>query len=127
MIEKKIKQILKERMTYIKLREESFDEETLKYTVPMPKEVDSMAKEVEKLLKEHFKELPVDFIIETLTHLGQAPNVMYDDNGYFAVSGDGLQEVVYGRKKIEGGMTVIVNKKMWKKTIREALKYYMEN
>lgn len=52
---------------------------------------------------------------------------MYDDNGMFAVSGDGYQPVVTGRERIDGAMTVVVEKKQWKKTIRQALKYFINS
>jgi hypothetical protein len=67
----------------------------------------------------------VDFILECLTRFGQAPNVMYDDNGLFAVSSDGFQPVVTGRQRIDGTISVYVNRKQWKKTIRLALKHYL--
>lgn len=79
------------------------------------------------LLKNDFNELEIDFILETLTKLGQAPCLVYDDNALFAVSGDGYQPVVTGRHKIEGGITVYVEKKQWKKTIREAVRHYLDN
>lgn len=67
----------------------------------------------------------VDFILETLTSFGQAPNVVYDDNGMFAVSSEGWQPVVTGQQRIEGVISVSVEKVQWKKTIRQALKHYL--
>ncbi len=81
------------------------------YALPEPKEIDELGIEIKADLKTHFADLPVDFIIESLTMLGEAPNVMYDDNGMFAVSGDGMQPIVYGHQLIEGSLTVLVTKK----------------
>lgn len=89
------------------------------------KEADVLAEKIFNTIKENFDELPVDFIIETLTKLGQAPNVIYDDNGNFAVSGDGYQPVVVDDEKISGGFTVFVEAEQWKETIRLALKHYI--
>ena len=63
---------------------------------------------------------------EKITHLGQSPNIIYDDNGLFAVTSDGFQTVVTGNKKIEGSFLLLVEKKQWKKNIREALKQYLK-
>lgn len=91
------------------------------------KQVDKLAKQIKAAIEDNFNSLEVDFIIETLTHLGEAPCVMYDDNGMFAVSGAGYQPVVTGKQRIEGAITVFVEKKQWKKTIRAALKHYLQD
>jgi hypothetical protein len=118
---------IKERKVFLKLYDDSYDAKLEKHKIKEPKEIDNLGREIKQLLDKNVDTLPVDFIIESLTHLGDAPNVMYDDNGMFAVSGDGYQPVVFGNQRIEGGLTVVVEKKMWKSTIRKALKYYMQN
>lgn len=118
---------IKERKVFLKQYDESYDFKKNEYKIKEPKEIDNLGREIKKLIDTHVNTLPVDFIIESLTMLGDAPNVMYDDNGMFAVSGDGYQPVVSGNQRIEGGLTVHVEKKMWKSTIRKALKYYLKN
>lgn len=89
------------------------------------KQVEEYTKKVQALLRRNFDHLSVDFIVESLTHLGDAPNIVYDDNGLFAVSGDGYQPVVTGRQKIDGVISVAVEKPWWQKTIRLALTHYL--
>lgn len=89
------------------------------------KRVDEIQKQISTAIRKNFDKYEVDFIIETWTRFGAAPCIMYDDNGLFAVTGDGMQSVVTGNKKLEGAITVIVNKKQWKKTIRKALKQFI--
>lgn len=89
--------------------------------------VDEIQKLITDVFRKKFNDYEVDFILETLTMFGQAPNVIYDDNGLFAVSAAGYQHVVTGRQKIEGMMSVFVEKKQWKKTIRLALKHYLSD
>jgi hypothetical protein len=88
--------------------------------------VDMMAEEIQLFIVNNFDNLEVDFMIESLTHLGDAPNIIYDDNGLFAVSSDGYQQVITGNEKIGGEITVYVTKDMWKESIREALKFYLQ-
>jgi len=121
-----IKKKIKDRKVFLKLYDDSFDVKTSKHTINEPKEIDLIGKEIRDLVVAGVSELPADFIIESLTMLGDAPNVLYDDNGMFAISGDGYQPVVYGNKRIEGIITVSVEKNMWKKTIREAIKFYLK-
>lgn len=89
--------------------------------------VDSIQKKITKEIKKNFNKYEVDFIIETWTRFGCAPCLVYDDNGKFAVSGDGYGPAVFGDDRIEGSLQVFVEKEMWKKTIREALKYFIFN
>lgn len=89
--------------------------------------VDEIQKHITDVFRKKFNDYEVDFILETLTMFGQAPNVVYDDNGLFAVTSAGYQPVVTGRQKIEGAITVFVEKKQWKKTIRLALKHYLSD
>ena len=121
-IEKK----LKDRLVFIKEYDKSFDTKTTKYKIKEPKEIDILGNQVRKLIKNNVDILPVDFSVESLTKLGDAPCIMYDDNGMFAVTGNGFQKVVFGTERLEGGLTVIVEKKMWKNTILKALKYYLK-
>ncbi len=91
------------------------------------KRIDEIQKQISNAIRKNFDKYEVDFILETWTKFGSAPNVIYDDNGLFAVTADGYQPVVTGNQKIEGAMTVFVQKKQWKKTIREALKQFIAN
>ncbi|MEK7103742.1 MAG: hypothetical protein AAB870_05325 [Patescibacteria group bacterium] len=94
--------------------------------VQIPNEVFEIGNDIYKDLRQHFDNLPVDFIIETTTKLGAAPNVLYDDNGHFCIGGDGFGPVASGDHKIEGMVGgILVESKMWKPTIREALRVYL--
>lgn len=89
------------------------------------KDADQIEEMITKELIDNFNDYPVDFIIETLTKFGQAPNLVYDDNGRFAVSSDGFNQVVTDDELIDQPMTIFVEKHMWYKTIREALYHYL--
>ena len=85
------------------------------------KKVDEIRENIADAIRKNFDKYEVDFILETWTRFGAAP----DDNGLFAVSGDGSQPVVTGKQKIDGAITVFVNRKQWKNSIRKALKQYI--
>ena len=91
------------------------------------KQIDKIEGVIRKEFIDNFKDYEVDYILETLTKFGNAPNLIYDDNGLFAVTEDGYQPVVTGKQKIEGAVTIFVEKPQWKKTIREALYYHLKN
>jgi len=76
-------------------------------------------------LRDNYLKYPVDIIIQALTRLGWAPQVLYDENGMFAVSGDGMAPVVTGEQRLEGHMTTFVGSHQWFPTIREALQQYL--
>lgn len=120
-----IKQLSEKRYEFINQRENSYDEKIQDYTIEEPAEIDMLGENILSLIMQFHKDLPVDFVIEELTKLGQAPSILYDDNGNFAISCDGTQNTVFEPSDMT--ITHFINKKMWKPTIREALEYYLFN
>lgn len=94
-------------------------------------DVDSQTYEIKKLIFENSKELSFDFIIESLTHLGFAPNIIYDDNGNFQISDSSFHEIPLtedgGVGKLGGQMLTIVEPEKWFPTMREALNDYISD
>ncbi len=86
---------------------------------------DKIQNEITSAFIKQFNGYEVDFILETLSKFGDAPQLLYDDNGRWAVSGDGYAPAVAGTQKIEGSMTAYVKKAQWKNNIRAALKHYL--
>lgn len=100
-----------------------------------PKEVDELGNEIREIIITEQDFLPVDFIIESLTKLGESPSILYDDNGHFSVVSEGFQSVpmdddgemiddLYPNGDVS--MSFYVEKKKWFGTIREALSYYLK-
>lgn len=89
------------------------------------KEADVIQKKIISAIKKYFSKYEVDFVVETFTRFGASPNIIYDDNGLFAIVEEGIQPVAYGNNRIKGTFTLFVEKKQWKKSIREALRYYL--
>jgi len=87
--------------------------------------IDELAKEIEKYIKLYFDQLPIDFIMEQLANLGQCPNLLNDDNGHWAVTCDGYQNVVFGDEPADVETSFFVVAKDWKNTPREALLTYL--
>lgn len=79
-----------------------------------------------KVLLRKSDELPIDRILEKLSHIGHAPNLIYDDNGNWAVLSEGVQSV---RTSDEQDLwtSFEVKAKYFKPTIREAVKYYLQD
>jgi len=129
----KIKKLIKGRLVFWQTYQDSWDEtigEYGEYTIDEPKEVDELGDKIRELINEGANDLPVDFVLESLTHLGQAPQVVYDDNGHFAVSGTGMDPVMMtdsGKYEENVSISAFIEPDMWKDTIREALKHYLKN
>ena len=88
-------------------------------------EVDRLGDEILNLVQNHHQELLVDFVLEVLSCLGQAPNVLYDDNGNWAIVGDGFQSVSAEDHPVDVELQFWVEAKHWFPTIREALTHYL--
>lgn len=123
--EHNIKLLISKRQEYLDIKDDSWDEELCDYTLD-PKEIDELSEKIHHRIKKHRDELDVDFIVETLTHMGGCPSILYDDNGFFAVASDGFQNVVFGDEPSDVDISHHITKDKWKKTIREALYFYLD-
>jgi hypothetical protein len=85
--------------------------------------IDEYAKEIRKLIEKSFENLEFEFIVEQLSNLGDAPCLLYDDNGNWSVSGSGYASVSLEVNDWEGSF--FVKKEDWYKTPREALRAYV--
>lgn len=101
----------------------SWNEEKMDYDLEIP-EIDELANEILKYIKLYRNNLTFEFIFDELTKLGQAPNLVYDDNGNFAITSAGIQEVTTELSDL--AITSLVTKEQWKPTIREALDHYLD-
>lgn len=88
------------------------------------KRIDEIKKQIQDEIIANYYYYPVDFILETWTRFGASPNLVYDDDGLFAISNIGYP-AVYGKQKMEGEIIVLIKKNQWKESIREALKIYI--
>ena len=126
-----IQNLIEERKKYLDILEGSWDKDKGnfgEYTIEEPDEINDLAEDIRKALQEGVEELECDFILESLTMLGDAPQLVYDDNGHWAVTGDGYSAVpTTDSGKFDGGesFTTFVEPGDWKDTIREAIKKYV--
>ena len=91
------------------------------------KKIDALSRKIQQLLKDNFDSLPFEFILNQLSRLGMAINVLNDDNGHWAVTADGCQSVAYGDEPVDVDTHFWVSARHWKPTLREALKFFLED
>lgn len=120
-----IENFSKSRYEFLEKFQSSWEPESEEYEIEEPKEIDELAEQILEYIKSWRHALPFEFIIEELTKLGWAPCLLYDDNGNFAISGEGMQTIsAEGVDSQE--LFHFIEKDMWKPTIREALNYYLD-
>ena len=119
-----IEKLSNRRYEYIDERELSYNEENDEYALEENPNIDVLAVLILEKIKEWRNHLTFEFIFEELTKLGDAPCLLYDDNGHFAISGDGFCSINTEIDDWEGQFSV--EKNFWKSTIREALDYYLD-
>lgn len=94
-------------------------------------QIDALAAEITQIITEHQDTLPVEVMLESLTKLGAAPSILYDDNGHFTIGGDGFQNLpdveLYETQETVFGGEWMVPAGHWKPTIREALRVYLKD
>lgn len=59
--------------------------------------------------------------LEQKAEAGSSPALLNDDNGHWAVSFAGFQEVPFGDEPQDIATTFIVEKAQWRKTVRSAI------
>lgn len=111
----KIKKLIEERSKLFDSEGEMLDEE----------EIDAYAKVIEKKLEVYIDILEPDFVLEAVTHLGWLPQLIYDDDGHWAVTEQGVSNVVDVFEEDYQQVSSVTDKKAWKDNIKDAVKYYI--
>ncbi len=93
----------------------------------MQKEITKAMKEEEILRKLKSRQLNSEQALEYLAETGSCPNILNDDNGHWAISFVGMQNVPMTDEPEDITTTMFVEAKYWKDSIREALIYALEN
>jgi len=124
---KNIEHLIVRRKNFLNKYESSFDETKGDYTIIEPKEIDEIADEIIDYILKHKDDIDLETIIESLTHIGSAPNILYDDNGHFAITCDGIQTISYGDEPVDVETSFYIEKEHWFSTIREALNHFLES
>lgn len=124
-IKDEIDKIQRERNQHLKRYYDSWDDKKFNYTIPEPPEIDQLSEIIQDKIVKHKEILPIDFIIENLTKLGDAPSIIYDDNGNFSVTVDGWQDIQVD-EPIDLNISFTVKHDSWKSSIRDALIHYLD-
>ena len=114
------------RKDFLRVWQNSWNEERGDYEMKEPKEIDKLGEEIYSLLRKWKEFLTFEFIFEELASLGQCPCFLNDDNGHWAVTSDGYQEIAKDDKPQDLETHFLVEAKYWKNTPREALYYYLD-
>lgn len=59
-------------------------------------------------------------------HRGCCPGIIFDDNGHWAVTDDGMQNVPFGPEPIDIQTTFYVRKDKWLPSLRDAINAYLD-
>lgn len=65
--------------------------------------------------------ITVETALEKLADIGYTPNLLYDDNGHWAVKFDGFQTLPMTDEPQDIGMTFMVEAHEWKDSVYDAL------
>jgi hypothetical protein len=125
---KEITDLSNDRYKLIDEKESTWNSEAEKYMCDAPEidaRIDEYAEKIGDLLFQYNLELPFEFVMEELSKLGDAPNLLYDDNGHWAVTSEGFQSVCSGDEPVDCELAFDVPASYWKDTVREALEDYL--
>lgn len=81
--------------------------------------------DIKLLLQEN--NISIELALHNLSVIGLCPNLLNDDNDHWAVAYDGFQSLPQDDNPDDVVTTVWIEKRQWKKTIREALIYSLED
>lgn len=89
-------------------------------------DVAAITNEIWTFIHTYRAELTFESIFEGMTHLGAAPQLVYDDNGLFAVSCDGMSPVFADDKAHDMDITTYTKADQWSDTVRGALYHLLD-
>lgn len=80
-------------------------------------------------LIDNFKDnkISVEYVLEQLSDMGHCPALIFDDNGHWAVTSAGVQDVSLEEGPSDISTCFFIEAHEWKNTVREAVLYYLEN
>jgi hypothetical protein len=116
---------IKNRQSFLNIYENSWNEDKDDYDIDEPKEIDELGDEILNLLKTNHENLPVDFVLESLIHLGFDVSLIYDNNGHFAIPTSSYGSV--SSKISDYSSTYFVEKEECGSTIKEAISIFFNN
>lgn len=120
----------KEHHYYDQFTDDELGSDDLKEYDQDPKCEELRLKILDFIVNNH-QQLTIESIFEGLTSIGDCPNLLYDDDGNFAVGNSGVQSFnLETNKKSSDRLDFkgiwFLKKKDWKPTIREAIQAYFE-
>ncbi len=90
--------------------------------------LDAIDKEIIELLQQHFDLLDGLYILVILSHLGAAPNLVYDDDGMWAITTGGFSSIPNKEMEFYSvDLTFVIEKEEWFSDPKEAIKYTLNN
>lgn len=91
------------------------------------KKIDFLASNILNLISFGFDDLNFEFIVHHLSRLGMSVNLLYDDNGNWAIGSDGFQNISPDSEPTDTDMYFYIPKKSWQSSPSKALKYFLDD
>ena len=123
--ESEILELHKERYSLIEQLQQLGADDVENQGKELDNKVDVLSEKIMDIIKQFIDELDFDFVMQQLSYLGECPNLLNDDNGNWAVTGQGFQSVASGDEPEDVEMHFMVEASLWKPTPREALIKYL--
>lgn len=89
-------------------------------------EFDKNRKQILDLMDKHVKMLDPLFMLDTVTHLGNAPQLVYDDCGRWTCEENGWQDAIPWEEPLDVLITVSTKAEKWVDKPTTAILNYME-
>ena len=98
MKDKELRKMMDERQVFLDKRDAYYDQFTDEELgsddfedMPEDPRCEELRIAIHDFIENNHAELAVENILEGMTSIGAAPSLLYDDNGHFAMGGDGMQ------------------------------------
>jgi hypothetical protein len=85
------------------------------------KKIDKIGGTIFSIIYKNRKNIDVDLCLESLSHLGYDPSIVYDDNGHWAVPKISVNNICPDKDIYSMDITFFVEEDEWKDSIREAI------
>ena len=121
-----LEKLIFERKQLIDVRSKTFNKDKCKYENDYNDEFRENANKIYRFIDENFDNIFIEDILTATDHCGIAPCLINNDNGTWAITGTGAQNISIDSDEWDFEGTFFVEEGEWRDTVRGAVRAFID-
>lgn len=123
---KVLQTLINERKVLIEARNKTYNNKLHKYEDDYNDEFRSNENAIYTFIDKNFDDILIEDILNATDHCGLAPCLINNDNGMWAITGTGMQNISIDSDAWDFEGSFFVEKDEWRDTVREAVRSFID-